>query len=76
MEKKKLFAIDDTIKNQDWIKTRSFDFYGSRSFIEATFGLSDLKGRERQKRLREISEWPTMRNAPDWLRDEIDEALE
>jgi len=76
MGKRKLFVIDDTIENQDWTKTRSFDFPGySKRVLEATFGLNGLVGKERKERLREISKWPTMRNAPEWLKSEIDEAL-
>ena len=71
-KKRKLFFIDDTLENQDWIKARSFDFPGyDKPTLEATFGLN-VPYPERIKRLREISIWPTMRNAPEWLRNEID----
>lgn len=73
MEKRTVFDIDDTIENQDWIKARSFDFPGhSRESLEAAFGLTGLTGNNRNARLLQISKWPTMRNAPDWLKEEME----
>lgn len=72
-EEKIIIYPDDTVSNQDWIKTNSFDFPGeSQASLESTFGLN-VPFPERVKRLRQISHWPTMRNAPDWLKKEIAE---
>lgn len=75
MASDKIFIMDDTLSNQDWIKSRSFDFpFGSRQSLEATFGLN-VPPKQRIARLREIALWPTMQNAPEWLKDEIDAAM-
>jgi len=73
---KPIFNIDDTLENQDWIKANSFDFPSmDRKALEATFGLT-RDPKQRKEMIIKISKWPTMKNAPKWLRDEIQAVLE